>query len=433
MVERIDVDQRLQLGVQSNVLLPVATTHIMQTLKATPHIMTSTEEFVGSGFKFPNFVAVNEEWTDIDLSGPVDYNESLFMLASLLTTDGSPGTISGGKSYVMQPSFDSPDTPMFFTVETGDAVEAERMMNAFLIDGTWTFNRKSPTFKGKMIGTLMDTEAPLTVGPNATAVQTITITGSPAGGTFDITYNGLTVRSVYNVATSVLQTALQALPNIGTGNVLVTGSAGTSYILTFASALLHVFINPITVDGSLLTGGTAPAATVAQTTLGSGAAPNQLPIMPILGNQLDVFIDSSFGSIGTTYLERDFSLEIAITGRYGPIWPMRTSNPSYATTVELVPKTVVKLVMEADSAGKVPLGYMRAGTTFYCRLLASGPTLGTGTKYKLQIDMPLKVRQPDAFSSEEGVRAIGYECVLIADPTAGYPIKVTLQNAVTSP
>jgi hypothetical protein len=333
----------------------------------------------------------------------------------------------------MQPSFDSPDTPMFFTVETGDAVEAERMMNAFLIDGTWTFNRKSPTFKGKMIGTLMDTEAPLTVGPNATAVQTITITGSPAGGTFDITYNGLTVRSVYNVATSVLQTALQALPNIGTGNVLVTGSAGTSYILTFASALLHVFINPITVDGSLLTGGTAPAATVAQTTLGSGAAPNQLPIMPILGNQLDVFIDSSFGSIGTTYLERDFSLEIAITGRYGPIWPMRTSNPSYATTVELVPKTVVKLVMEADSAGKVPLGYMRAGTTFYCRLLASGPTLGTGTKYKLQIDMPLKVRQPDAFSSEEGVRAIGYECVLIADPTAGYPIKVTLQNAVTSP
>jgi hypothetical protein len=433
MAERIEVDQRLQLGVQSDPLVPVATTKIMQTLKATPHIMTVTEEFVGSGFKFPNFVGLNEEWTELDLTGPIDFNESLYMLASLLNNDPAPATIVGGKRWTFRPSYNSPDDPMFFTIELGDPNEAERLMNAIMIDGTWTFNRRSPQFKGKMIGTLMDFAAPLTVGPAANAVQTITIGGAPAGGTFAITYNGLTINVAYNIATTALQTALEGMANIGTGNVIVSGTAGTSYVLTFGGALTHTFINPMTVDGSLLTGGTSPTATIAQTALGSGAAPTQLPIQPILGSYLDVFLDTSYGALGTTYLERDFSLEMALTGRFGPIWPMRTANPSYATTVELVPKSSVKLIMEADTEGKTTLGYLRAGSVFYVRLQASGPTLGTGTKYRLRMDMPLRVRAPGAFNDQEGVRALEYDCVLIADPTAGYPISVELQNAVTTP
>src|SRR5438874_2008010 len=58
-------------------------------------------------------------------------------------------------------------------------------------------------------------------------IQTVTIAGSPTGGTFTLTFGANTTSAIaYNAAASAVQTALQALASIGTGNALVTGSAG---------------------------------------------------------------------------------------------------------------------------------------------------------------------------------------------------------------
>ncbi|MCU1640914.1 MAG: hypothetical protein JWN03_1189 [Nocardia sp.] len=59
---------------------------------------------------------------------------------------------------------------------------------------------------------------------------TVTIGGTPTGGTFPLTFNGQTATGIaYNAAASAVQTALEALSTIGTGNVTVTGSAGGPY------------------------------------------------------------------------------------------------------------------------------------------------------------------------------------------------------------
>lgn len=57
--------------------------------------------------------------------------------------------------------------------------------------------------------------------PSADEVQTITITGSPTGGDFTLTFGGKTTAAIAKGATALqVQAALQALESIGTGGAL---------------------------------------------------------------------------------------------------------------------------------------------------------------------------------------------------------------------
>lgn len=113
-------------------------------------------------------------------------------------------------------------------------------------------------------------------------VQTLTITGTPTGGTFRLTFNGVeTANIAYNANAAAVQSALEAISSIGTGNVLCGGGAlpGTPVTITFQGALAAEPQNLITVTNAAFTGGTAPAGAVARTTagvraVGAGATPN---------------------------------------------------------------------------------------------------------------------------------------------------------------
>lgn len=91
-------------------------------------------------------------------------------------------------------------------------------------------------------------------------VQIVTITGTPTGGTFTITssLDGQSYAAAYNAAAATIQTNLRLFGGPFAA-VTVAGSAGGPYTITFPTTGL-----PITVDGSGLTGGTSPAAVVAQ-------------------------------------------------------------------------------------------------------------------------------------------------------------------------
>ncbi len=94
------------------------------------------------------------------------------------------------------------------------------------------------------------------------AVQVVTITGTPTGGTFTVTIGGETTSGIaYNAAGSDVQTAVRALPGEETTSITVTGAIGGPYTFTFADAATG-----ISVDQSGLTGGTAATsqATIAQ-------------------------------------------------------------------------------------------------------------------------------------------------------------------------
>lgn len=106
-------------------------------------------------------------------------------------------------------------------------------------------------------------------------VQTLTITGTPTGGTFTITFGGQTTDPIaYNASAAAVELAFEALPNVGAGNGTCAGGAlpGTPVTITFTGALAGVDVPLATADGSGLTGGTTPDAAIALTTSGANYA-----------------------------------------------------------------------------------------------------------------------------------------------------------------
>jgi hypothetical protein len=93
-------------------------------------------------------------------------------------------------------------------------------------------------------------------------VQTVTLVGSPTGGTFTVTVGGQTTAGIaYNASGATVTTAVQLLTGTEAANLVVTGSAGGPYTFTFSGPA-----SPVSINQKSLTGGTAAAslATVVQ-------------------------------------------------------------------------------------------------------------------------------------------------------------------------
>ena len=102
------------------------------------------------------------------------------------------------------------------------------------------------------------------------AVQTVTISGTPTGGNWTLTSGGNTYVAAYNVATATLQGIIQGWGGIYSA-VTVTGSAGSSYVITFPTTVANIApaAAPFTIIAQALTGGTNPKATLVQTSQAS--------------------------------------------------------------------------------------------------------------------------------------------------------------------
>jgi len=114
-------------------------------------------------------------------------------------------------------------------------------------------------------------------GAGTDEVQTLTIGGTPDGGTFKLAYDGHTTAAITWTGAddagliAAVDAALEALPNIGTGGVTcadgtLTDGIGTITI-TFGGNLTKLAVPTITVANNSLTG-TSPTLAVAETTPG---------------------------------------------------------------------------------------------------------------------------------------------------------------------
>ena len=113
------------------------------------------------------------------------------------------------------------------------------------------------------------------------AVQTVSITGTPTGGTFTLTYEGRTTAPIaYNATAIAVRTALFALDVFDSPDIVASGGAlpTTPVVLTFGGNYAGMPVSAFTANGSGLTGGTSPAVSVAQTTAGVAASGRGAPV-----------------------------------------------------------------------------------------------------------------------------------------------------------
>jgi len=109
-------------------------------------------------------------------------------------------------------------------------------------------------------------------------IQTITLGGTPTGGTFTLTYSGQTTGNITWSSTNAtllsnILAALRALSNIGDEDVTVTAGTLTagigSILITFTGLLANTDVATMTYSSSLT--GTAPTIAISETVKGNGA------------------------------------------------------------------------------------------------------------------------------------------------------------------
>lgn len=122
---------------------------------------------------------------------------------------------------------------------------------------------------------LISSATSLSAANGANEVQTLTITGTPTGGTFTITFAGQTTAAIaYNASAATVKSALAALSNLDATDLTITGGAlpGIALTITFGGIYANTNVPALTTTSSL-TGGTSPTITIATSTAGSASDP----------------------------------------------------------------------------------------------------------------------------------------------------------------
>jgi hypothetical protein len=320
---------------------------------------------------------------------------SLLRTATITTPAG--GTLS--RKWTFKPSVSAIDPFQTYTLEKGTAAQAERMTYATVNALTMRWTERDANLSGSIMGQNLVESVTITptptdiaavpvdpksiavyVGnttPGTSEVQTLAI--NAATGTFVLTYEGQsTAPQAVAVTTAALQTALQGLTTIGTNNILVTGTPGTSYTLTFAGDLAGLDATTFVVSG--FTGG---PPTITTTTPGS-----------------------------MTKLLRVSSFELAIPERYAFPMTLNDADPSFSYVIPKGVEPKATIIMEHDLASANLMADLRARTIKYCTVLCRGPAVEAGYASYLKLTFPFKFTenargdQADVYSSTYTLSAI---------------------------
>ena len=215
-------------------------------------------------------------------------------------------------------------------------------------------------------------------------VQTFALYGTPTGGTFTLTYDGQTTAAIaYNAANATIDTELEALSNIGAGDIAIGGGPlpGTAVTVTFGNALAATNVPEMTINGASLTGG-AITITMSTPTVGGPNVAANLTNYYTLNEASGTRYDSTgladlaeTGTVTSTagkqsnaaYMPYDYSLKYltasTVTGTPGDL----SSNFSMCQWVRIdaLPSTVVNsMVVGRDAAadGSISQHFIRIST-----------------------------------------------------------------------
>lgn len=162
-------------------------------------------------------------------------------------------------------------------------------------------------------------------------VQSVTVDAT--GGTFTLTFDGQTTTALdFDITAEDLEAALEALSNIGAGDVSVTGGPGDDggtvpYVVTFGGTLADTNVAQMTSDAALLTGG-AGTAVVATTTAGGAAIAPALTVTiqgkdPQSGKYYTLLASAAITTVSTTVLKVYPGLAAAANASVSDVLPQK--------------------------------------------------------------------------------------------------------------
>src|SRR6266704_4860863 len=102
------------------------------------------------------------------------------------------------------------------------------------------------------------------------------------------------------------------------------------------------------------------------------STPTAVALQPSAGKHFNVYLDPTFGALGTTQLTDALTIDFAFTGLYGMFFSLNRANLGWSAHVDLNPGCTIKLLLPADATGMTQLTYLQQGTTQFLDIKGQG-------------------------------------------------------------
>lgn len=404
MATRQELTEIVLLGAESTPGTLATTVQRMRALNYKSRPNTTVKKFRPQGEKMQGVVVPVREWSSGSISGMMDYNELPLALEAIIGAGAHSGTGVANERNVHVYSLDNRVRSIYktFSLQRGEKATRAHQHTYLVHSGLQLqINTQDCQVSGAFFAQKISDGITMKVGANE--VQTITVTGTPTGGTFRLAFRGSeTADLAYNITNSALQSALELLDTVGTGDIVISGTG--PFTATFSAALAAENQPMLTLVKNSLTGGSSPSVTVAQTTKGGHL---EYPLVPVLPSHWNIYLADTQAGLGAGKLDK--SVGVAATGidiadRWTPFWTLdRDTEGGFTDTTEMDPKFTANLMVGANSTGMALLNSLRSGATKWLRMEAVGPVIGaTADTHKMIWEGPVKVADTADFGNEDG-------------------------------
>lgn len=440
---RAAVDTILQIGVEHDYGVRVAATRRLPGVNISLNPQAEFQLFRARGFNIPTTSVPQKLWANGTWNGIADYNQMIYPLSGLigLQTTSEPSTPIGAtnaRSWLFAPVSSGADPlPKSFTIEEGDsdAVQVGEGLKFSSFGLEWT--NDASNMNGNLFARFpIDNEALTT---KTDEEQQIAKSGTVTAGTFTITYSSQTTGNInFDATAAQIQTALEALSNLAPGDVVVSGGpiSTTPVVIIFQGTLKGTNVAQVTVDSTGLTGG---GTYVPSTLIAGGADITSIAQSPVSRMHADIFVDDTFGAIGTTKVTQAYAGDFRIGDKVQPFWALNTDYPSFQSTVRLAPEVTCSFSTPHNSQSRALYNAVRSNPWKFVRLLATGNEIDTGVNNeKIRVDVACKFGNPEKQEDANGV--FGYKfnfnslhsAAFTSEHAAGAAYEIELVNSLTA-
>lgn len=401
----------------------------LSALRAEVQPMKEVEYFAAQGDAVPNLTMVNDDYTVINVTGKMSFQDIIYVLESLFgaPTTTNPGTLA----YQHVFAWDGTEVvnPASFSMTYGDR-------NAARSAAGMIFN--SLGFNVARDGSLQMTAAAFAKALATGAVSypresSFTLTITATGGNYTITWEGQTTGNIaYNANAATILSALEALSNVAPGDLTVTGTGPWVVKPTSTGAWAETDITA-TINTGGLTGG---SATLTETQ--AGGPVTVIPAVPMGALMFDIYVDDAWADLGNTHIGTIYAMDFQGGDRWARARPVNSSQAtdgvSEAEGDETGQSHGFNFTAGADSYADSLLDDLDANTMKFIRIEANGAanSIESGQAYLFRWDMAYLLGEASAYGTVQGgVHALPFVGRLAKDPTSGNCLEVTVKNKLS--
>jgi len=333
----------------------------------------------------------------------------------------------------------------------------------------------------------LTTTTPTVPTNNSTWVVSATTTN-----TVGFTFKGSVLAAAAYTTAALFQTAIAGMASVGAGNVLVTGTPSTGWVIQFIGALSTDTSAITSVTGTASATITLQAAatltnrwkfvmaptgpdSVTTLTVQKGAAgvsnqaqqaafafiggmqvklakseasftgdmaaqttldpvtmtssPTDITCVPVDPRAINIWMGPASTSV--TQLLRCLEFEFGVMNRANGLMTLNANDTSFSNRIELAPNLTSRMFLEHDAQGQAALASLRAGTQQITVIEALGPLIETGFPYRMKWTICQKLIKPNT-ADVDGVYGRNYDTELQYNSALGTAIQLEIDCPLTA-